>query len=783
MKHHKNIVRWVLALLAFSLIAFACGDDDDGDDASTDAGAETEQQAEPSVDGDGEGASGEPEDGMDNTGETAAAPTTTQAVLEVDEGELSGVCPSPLVVQTDWFPESEHGALYHLIGDDYDVDVENQVVSGSMVLDGVDLGIDFEVRTGGPAIGFAPVSSYMYTDDSIHLGYATTDAQILQWGDAPMISVVAPLEKNPQMIMWDPETYPNVNSIADLGRENVTVNVFAGGVFPAIFVAQGIWSEDQVDPSYDGSPARFVSEGGAIAQQGFASAEVYTYENTFEEWGKPVNFELLHDSGFTVYSQTIGVRAGELEMMAPCLELVVPVIQQAVVSYDASPDRANGIIVDAVERYGSSWVYPPDLAEFSVAAQREYGLIGNGPDSTVGNMEESRIQSVLDAILETDLASDVADGLTASDIFTNQFIDPTIGFPPDEPMMEEMAMDLSGVCPSPLVVQTDWFPESEHGALYHLIGDDYDVDVENQVVSGSMVLDGVDLGIDFEVRTGGPAIGFAPVSSYMYTDDSIHLGYATTDAQILQWGDAPMISVVAPLEKNPQMIMWDPETYPNVNSIADLGRENVTVNVFAGGVFPAIFVAQGIWSEDQVDPSYDGSPARFVSEGGAIAQQGFASAEVYTYENTFEEWGKPVNFELLHDSGFTVYSQTIGVRAGELEMMAPCLELVVPVIQQAVVSYDASPDRANGIIVDAVERYGSSWVYPPDLAEFSVAAQREYGLIGNGPDSTVGNMEESRIQSVLDAILETDLASDVADGLTASDIFTNQFIDPTIGFG
>ena len=770
MKHTKTL-RWLAILVAFGLLAAACGDDDDavapvdGDAPATDTDAptETDEAEAPS-----------------ETDEAEASPTTTAAPEPVAaEGELAGVCPSPLVVQTDWFPEAEHGAMYHLIGDDYTVDTDNQYVRGSMVLDGVDLGIDFEVRTGGPAIGFAPVSSYMYTDESIHLGYASTDAQILQFADAPLVSVVAPLEQNPQMIMWDPETYPNVDSIADLGAEGITVNVFGGGVFPLVFVAQGIWSEDQVDPSYDGSPARFVSEGGAIAQQGFASAEPYQYLNTHEDWGKPVAFELLHDSGFQIYSQTIGVRPRDMESMRPCLERVVPIIQQAVVSYDASPDRANAIIVDAVAQYASFWTYSPGLAEFSVQAQRDLGLIGNGPDSTVGNMELDRIAGLLDAILATDLASDVADGLTAQDLFTNEFIDESIGFPE---MMDEVAVDLAGVCPSPLVVQTDWFPEAEHGAMYHLIGDDYTVDTDNQYVRGSMVLDGVDLGIDFEVRTGGPAIGFAPVSSYMYTDESIHLGYASTDAQILQFADAPLVSVVAPLEQNPQMIMWDPETYPNVDSIADLGAEGITVNVFGGGVFPLVFVAQGIWSEDQVDPSYDGSPARFVSEGGAIAQQGFASAEPYQYLNTHEDWGKPVAFELLHDSGFQIYSQTIGVRPRDMESMRPCLERVVPIIQQAVVSYDASPDRANAIIVDAVAQYASFWTYSPGLAEFSVQAQRDLGLIGNGPDSTVGNMELDRIAGLLDAILATDLASDVADGLTAQDLFTNEFIDESIGF-
>ena len=75
-------------------------------------------------------------------------------------------------------------------------------------------------------------------------------------------------------------------------------SVFGGGVFAEVFIAQGIWSADQVDPSYDGSPANFIMNGGTIAQQGFASAEPYDYEKVFTDWGKPVKLQLLHDAGF-----------------------------------------------------------------------------------------------------------------------------------------------------------------------------------------------------------------------------------------------------------------------------------------------------------------------------------------------------------------------------------------------------------------------------------------------------------------------------------------------------
>ncbi len=250
---------------------------------------------------------------------------------------------------------------------------------------------------------------------------------MLAYNDTPMISGLAPLEKNPQIIMWDPETYPEAETLADLGELGVTINVFGGGVFSDVFVAQGIWSADQVDPSYDGSPQRFVAAGGAIAQQGFASAEPYNYEFVFEEWGKPVAYELLHDAGFEVYSQTIAVRPDKFDELSPCLEQIVPIMQQATVDFTESPDRANGIIIDAVEQFADFWVYDEGVAEYSVNTMKELGLKSNGPDDTLGNMEEDRIQGVIDAIRDAGL--DVPEDLVASDLFTNEFIDDSIGIP------------------------------------------------------------------------------------------------------------------------------------------------------------------------------------------------------------------------------------------------------------------------------------------------------------------------------------------------------------------
>ena len=435
-----------------------------------------------------------------------------------------------------------------------------------------------------------------------------------------------------------------------------------------------------------------------------------------------------------------------------------------VAAYSAALEAASAWIMDDANIDGVLQVMADNV-----------GLVGSdmAADVHAANKQYFSTDSTLDPErLMNNVNYAVGRGIISESMNFADFAVSSAGVPP------KLVTALAAACPSPLVIQTDWFPESEHGALYEMIGAGYTIDADNMVVTGPGQIGGAPLGIDIEVRTGGPAIGWSPVASYMYTDDSIHIGYANTEAQA-QLVDTPLISVMAPLEKNPQMIMWDPNTYPDVNSIADLGAQGVTINVFAGGVFIEVWIAEGVVDAANIDPSYDGGPAMFIAADGAIAQQGFASAEPYQYLNEFSDWGKQVEYQLLHDTGFEVYSQTLGVRPDDMEDMRACLELFVPVVQQSVVNFSSNPARANAIIVDAVDTFGSFWVYSMELGEYSVATMNELGLHGNGPDSTVGNMEESRIQGVIDKMVAAGMEVTTTN---ASDLFTNEFIDMSIGF-
>jgi hypothetical protein len=343
-------------------------------------------------------------------------------------GSLAGVCPDTVVIQTDWNPEAEHGAAYELVGDGYTVDTGKKTVTGPLVAGGEDTGVKVEVRIGGPAIGFQLVTAQMYQDPSITLGFVNTDEAAALSVDQPTLAVLAPLEKNPQILMWGPEAFPDAKEVKDVPADTKVVT-FGPAVYQQWLIAEGIITKDQIDGSYDASPARFVAEGGKILQQGFASAEPYIYENEVEEWGKPVAFQLIHDMGFEIYSQALAIRAADKDELDACLKLLVPIYQQAAIDYVNDPAETNTLILELVEKFETGWVYSQGVADFSVEQQKKLGLVGNGPDDTLGNMDEARVQKIIDELVPIFEAegTPIKEGLKASDIITNEYVDTSIG--------------------------------------------------------------------------------------------------------------------------------------------------------------------------------------------------------------------------------------------------------------------------------------------------------------------------------------------------------------------
>jgi hypothetical protein len=359
---------------------------------------------------------------VDATTTTVSAPSSA-AVLP-----LRGICPDPVVIQTDWNPEAEHGGIYQLVGAGFKIDTDRKSVRGPLTTNGQLTGVDIEVRAGGPAIGFQSVPETIYRKPDTFLGFVSTDDAVEFSQVAPTVAVLAPLEKGPQMIMWDPATYPAVKSIADLKAAKSPIRYFEGEPYMAFLVDKGIVGAEQLDSSYDGSPKVFTAEKGRIAQQGFASSEPYLYSTELNAWAKPVNYQLVYDTGWKPYPQSLAARPEVIKALGPCFKALVPILQHAQVDYVKAPTATNSLIIDLVKAYNNGWVYSAGIAEYSVKSQLDLGLVGNGTDSTLGNFDMNRVAEFIAAAKPVLAKSKpIAAGLTNDQLVTNEFIDKSIG--------------------------------------------------------------------------------------------------------------------------------------------------------------------------------------------------------------------------------------------------------------------------------------------------------------------------------------------------------------------
>jgi hypothetical protein len=359
--------------------------------------------------------------------DTAAPDTTAAAATGVDL--VAAGCPATVSLQTDWNPEAEHGNLYQLVGPGYTIDKAKQRVTGDLMAGGKTTGVKVEIRAGGPAIGYSQVTAELYKDPSILLGFTSTDEAVSHSGDDfPTIAVVAPFNINPQIIMWDPVTYPDVKTIADLKATGAKVRYFDGAAYMDYFTSTGILDKKQVDGTYDGSPASFIAAGGKDAQQGFGTSEPYFYKNVLKDWMKDVGYQYIHDAGWTAYAQSLGGTPANITKYDSCLAALVPVIQQAALDYLAAPDTTNALILEAVNQYNNGWVYDAGQAKAAVAKMQEDNLIANGPDGTLGSFDMDRVTAFIAtaAPVFTSTGSEVKEGLVADDIVTNKYINPAI---------------------------------------------------------------------------------------------------------------------------------------------------------------------------------------------------------------------------------------------------------------------------------------------------------------------------------------------------------------------
>ena len=354
---------------------------------------------------------------------TTAAGTTTATTAKAVSLKAAG-CPDPLVIQTDWFPEADHGWTYELVGQSGTEDSKAGKYAGKVG------DITVEIRAGGPFVNFSSPAAQMYSATDVFMAYVDTGDAIRNATKQPVVAVFTSYDVGPQIIQWDPAQFPNVKSIADVGKTagDGKILVFGGAAYTDYLVGKGILKKSQLDATYDGSPKRFTSEKG-LFQQGFATNEPYSYEKLITDWKKPVSFDLVHNSGFAIYQSALSVKPETVKAKADCLKAIVPMFQKALVSYVKSPAATNTKLTSIVTNMKQFWQIDDALSNDAVKKMKDLKLVSDAGNGYVGDMDCTRVQKLIDEFNPIEKANNVEgvkDGLKCAEIVDNSFLDKTI---------------------------------------------------------------------------------------------------------------------------------------------------------------------------------------------------------------------------------------------------------------------------------------------------------------------------------------------------------------------
>ncbi len=380
--------------------------------------------------------------GSSSASTSTAAPASTASKSSFQATHfttnLKGVCPNPLVVQTNWLPEPDHGALWELIGSGGTM--HQYTYTGPLG----STGINMEIIAGGPGDNYLPEPTALYAGNPVvrvtpDLGMGSLDTAIQQSKKFPVVGVVALQEHDPLVFISDPKTFPNLKTLADvISAAKKGAHFYVSSLQSAYvqyFISKGV-PESAFIGGYAGDLSKFVTGQGMIVQQGYATSEVYNLEHNTPTWDKPVNFSFFSGYGLNDYDEVIEVAKPKLAAMKSCLTKLVPMIQEASVDYIQHPSTVNNVLNKFNSGgFGASyWSTSLAYSKAAVARMLKYDLVGNSHGGTgpIGGINLTRLgQNISDLvpIYAKQGSSNYLPGLTPSDIATNEFINPSIKLP------------------------------------------------------------------------------------------------------------------------------------------------------------------------------------------------------------------------------------------------------------------------------------------------------------------------------------------------------------------
>jgi hypothetical protein len=353
-------------------------------------------------------------------------------------GEAGGVglvragCPTDIMIQTDDLPRVEWGFLYKLLDEDalqYGVDS----VTAPLLVDGEDSGATLSIFLGDPDDGVS-ANVELHDDERFLLGAVDTDVAMIDGKTYPTVGVFAPLLRSTRIAYWDATVYPAIPTVQLLGDRLtpdgdalVPFATLPGDPFTAYAIgAEIVTAEQLLVDAPTGVPALLEADG-IPAHLGDALTDPYEWELLTE---KPQTFgsQLLDEAGYESDSGVLSARPQGLVRYADCLQVLVPILQQALADYLDDPDETTAVIVALSAVFGDPG-YDAAMAAAAFEVLEGDRFAGNGADGTIGDIDLGRVRNLFERAVPAwrNAGTTVPASVKPDDIVTNRFIDPTIG--------------------------------------------------------------------------------------------------------------------------------------------------------------------------------------------------------------------------------------------------------------------------------------------------------------------------------------------------------------------
>lgn len=342
-------------------------------------------------------------------------------------------------------------------------------------------------------------------------------------------------------------------------------------------------------------------------------------------------------------------------------------------------------------------------------------------------------------------------------------------------------------CPPNIRIATDDLPRVEWGFLYSLLDPDQ-ILVQSRSVSAPLLIDGKPSGARLTILTGDPDDGVS-ANVELHEDDSILLAAVDTDTAILDAVRYPTVGVFAPTRRDSRMIFWDAATYPGIRTIAKIGDRLtpdssglVPLVTVPNDPFTSFAIGAGLLLPEQIVTDAPLGTAPFLDGDRVSARLGDSLVDPYLLAGPDPDAEPTAEWQLLDDAGYARDAGVLSARPKAIVRYADCLEVLVPVLQRALLEYLDDPAPTTELLVRLSAAFGDE-TYDAAAAANALRVLDEENIAGTGRDGTIGDLDFGRIRELIDTAVPAWKKTEVAvpGDVTAETIATNRFIDRSIG--